>query len=262
MSEYDGALLSYGGGVNTVAMLLRLVNEGWRGPIVFADTGGEHPETYCHLKMMEEWVQERGLAIERVSFATLTPEEVRDAARRASIGLGRVTASLEDYCLACHMVPLVGIRWCSVIFKRSVLHAWAATRGITTHMIGIGMDEPRRIRDLPDLLYPLNDWGWSRRDCMDYIRAQGIPMPRKSGCFYCPSQKRSEWRGLLELHPDLYARAEAMEGNASRNGHRATFDPSGKHTLADLRNAFEAQGESMFDDQDLGRAYEPCICGL
>jgi hypothetical protein len=97
---------------------------------------------------------------------------------------------------------------------------------------------------------------------MDYIKAQGIPMPRKSGCFYCPSQKRSEWRELLDLHPDLYERAVAMEANASRNGHRATLDPSGKRTLLEMKRDFEAQGDSMFSDDEAMRAYEPCICGL
>lgn len=33
-------LLSFGGGGNSVAMSIVLVEQGWRGPIVFADTGG------------------------------------------------------------------------------------------------------------------------------------------------------------------------------------------------------------------------------
>ena len=262
VTPYDGALLSYGAGVNTVAMLLRLVEEGWRGPIVFADTGGEHPETYCHMAMMDRWLDERCLAIERISFGTLTEAEVRDAPRRASIGRGKVATTLEQYCLTLHMVPILGIRRCSIIFKRSVIAAWAATRGLTVQMIGISSDEPRRIRDGPGLLYPLNDWGWSRRDCVDYIRKRHVPVPRKSGCFFCPSQRRSEWRELLEVHPDLYAMAEAMEVNASRNGHRATFSPDGRWSLADLRLGFETQGASMFKDQEVARVYEPCICGI
>lgn len=105
MTPYDGALLSYGAGVNTVAMLLRLVDEGWRGQIVFADTGGEHPETYCHMKLMDEWLVPYGLRIERVSFGTLTEAEVRDAPRRASIGRGKVATTLEQYCPPCAWSP-------------------------------------------------------------------------------------------------------------------------------------------------------------
>lgn len=264
VTPYDGALLSYGAGVNTVAMLLRLADEGWRGPIVFADTGGEQPETYCHMKVMDEWLEPHGLTIERVSFGTLTETERELARRNASIGHGRmsVMASLEGYCLARNILPLLVVRWCAVMFKRSVIDAWAVTHGIVTHMIGIASDEPNRVREDAGLLYPLNDWGWTRRDCIDYIRKRHVPVPRKSGCFFCPAQKRSEWRELLDVHPDLYARAEAMEVNASRNGHRATFSPDGKYSLADLRQGFETQGASMFEDQDVARVYSPCICGI
>jgi hypothetical protein len=35
----NSEVLSFGGGVNSVALAILLVNEGWRGHIVFADTG-------------------------------------------------------------------------------------------------------------------------------------------------------------------------------------------------------------------------------
>ncbi len=263
MTDYDGELLSYGGGVNTVAMLLRLVNEGWRGPIVFADTGGEHPETYCHLTMMEAWCAERGLTIERVSFATLTPEEGRDAARLAhwSAMWPDTPSTLEQNCLTRKIIPVLVARWCSVIFKRSVIDAWANSRKYTERLVGIGADETQRAHCIPGFSYPLVDWGWTRPECLRYIKAQGIPMPRKSGCFYCPSQKRSEWRELLDLHPDLYERAAAMERNAHRPGKRAILSNTNRWTLDELKDQFEAQTIMEFDEE-VPRVYEPCICHI
>lgn len=41
-----GEIVSFGAGVNSTALAILLVNEGWRGPIVFADPGAEWPETY------------------------------------------------------------------------------------------------------------------------------------------------------------------------------------------------------------------------
>ena len=38
-------MLSFGAGLNSVALAVLLANQGWNGPIVFADTGAEHPET-------------------------------------------------------------------------------------------------------------------------------------------------------------------------------------------------------------------------
>jgi len=160
------------------------------------------------------------------------------------------------------MVPMLTVRWCSTIFKQAIITAWAQSRGLVTHALGIGADESQRWRQADHLNYPLIDWGWSRRDCIDYIRGKVVPIPRKSGCFFCPSQKRSEWRELLDVHPDLYERASAMERNASRNGHRATLDVSGKYSLDMMRHQFESQGPSMFEDQDIPRIYEPCICHI
>jgi hypothetical protein len=265
MTYYDGALLSYGAGVNTVAMTLRLLDEGWRGPIVFADTGGEHPETYCHMAWMEEnIIQPAGATLERVSFATLTEAEREQARKNAAIGVGRLAqmTTLEGYCLARYILPLLAVRWCSVMFKWAVLHAWADSRVIPVHLIGIAADEAQRVRDDPALAYPLVDWGWTRRDCMEYIKSKGVPIPRKSGCFFCPAQRQSDWKELLDVHPDLYARAEAMEANATRNGHVATLDPTGKVSLSHLRQAFDAQGDGMFSDDEIPREYEPCICHI
>lgn len=62
--------------------------------------------------------------------------------------------------------------------------------------------------------YPLIEWGWSRTDCVRVLEAAGLPQPGKSSCFFCPSMKREEIMLLKEQHPDLYARAIAIEDNA------------------------------------------------
>ncbi len=264
MSEYQGALLSYGGGVNSCSMTLRLVNEGWRGPIVFADTGGERPETYCHIRYMDEWLQTRGLHIETISWATATPAML-EIAQKATHDKRLVVdkPTLEGYCLKHGIIPLLAVRWCSVSFKRELLEAYKQEHGFEYSLIGIGADESRRVRDDPKVRYPLVDWGWRRRDCLAYIVAQGVPIPPKSSCFFCPSAKLSERRQLWFDHPDLYERASALERNASRNCQkRVTLDPQGRWTLDQLRERFEAEMPMEgFDEPDL-RAYEPCICGL
>jgi len=49
--------ISFGGGVNSVAMTVLMVNEGWRGPVVMADTGCEWPETDAYVERFGMWVQ-------------------------------------------------------------------------------------------------------------------------------------------------------------------------------------------------------------
>lgn len=60
--------------------------------------------------------------------------------------------------------------------------------------------------------YPLiEEWYWSRNDCIRAIKSAGLPQPGKSSCFFCPSMKRQEVEALKEQYPGLYRRAIAIE---------------------------------------------------
>lgn len=66
--------------------------------------------------------------------------------------------------------------------------------------------------------YPLiEDWHWSRDDCIRVIEEENLPLPGKSSCFFCPSMKGHEIEALKRQHPDLYQRAIAIEENAMPN---------------------------------------------
>ena len=53
-------MISFGAGVNSAAMTIMLVEQGWRGPIVMADTLAEWPETYCWMRTFEDqWLKPR-----------------------------------------------------------------------------------------------------------------------------------------------------------------------------------------------------------
>ena len=55
-------MVSYGGGVNSTALLIGLHQH--RIPvdlILFADTGAEHPHTYAYLDIMDRWLKGHGM---------------------------------------------------------------------------------------------------------------------------------------------------------------------------------------------------------
>lgn len=58
---------------------------------------------------------------------------------------------------------------------------------------------------------PLRDWGWDRDACIARIRAEGLPIPVKSSCFFCAAMKPHEVRtlpaGYLRLIVLIEARA-------------------------------------------------------
>jgi hypothetical protein len=211
-------ICSYGGGTNSTAMLIELRERGEAlDAVVFADTGGEKPETYDYLKTIDDWLHSNGMP--RLTI-------VRKVKRDGSI------QTLEQNCLESKMLPSLayGFKSCSQKFKIAPQDKWAnnnpAVRAVwdrgerVTKLIGYDMDERHRWenKDWSDAKYiyraPLVEWNMGRDECVDTIRRAGLPLPGKSSCFFCPASKKPEIVQLYKKHPDLVARAIAMENNA------------------------------------------------
>lgn len=254
-------MISFGGGVNSTAMTILLVEQGWRGPIVFADVGDdlqpcEHPETLCYLNYFErEYLRPHGLELTR-----LRPGSEYHRNKKAAHGL-------YTYCLEAGVVPLTAVRWCSIEWKRNPLENWRLAHDIPVVCIGIAADEARRVRESPEHRYPLVDDGINRAGCVRVIEQAGLEVPRKSGCWFCPNQRLNKWRRLLIDHPELYAKAEELEENAERavlargritRTAPVSLDPHGM-TLRDKRTRRAWDGQLEMDLPGMAR---PCICGL
>jgi 3'-phosphoadenosine 5'-phosphosulfate sulfotransferase (PAPS reductase)/FAD synthetase len=57
--QKEPLVVSFGAGVNSTAMLIEMRRRGMRPDLVlFADTGGEKPETYEHLEKMNRWCKD------------------------------------------------------------------------------------------------------------------------------------------------------------------------------------------------------------
>ncbi len=246
MSNY----LSFGAGVNSSALAILLVNEGWRGEIVFADTGCEWPDTYCWMDLFEQtWLMPRGLHVTRLKGL---PWQTR----RGGIGL-------LEYCEQAYVIPLAAMRWCTMEWKIEAMKRWVGSNGLTfaDGLVGIAADEAHR---QPQAHRPLVDRFVGRKECVHIIEAEGLLVPRKSGCFICPFQRDSQWRELWERYPELFKRAERLEESIRRSSagrFRASLDPTGKSTLRDRELRYRGQVVMDFDGEDL-RAYQPCMCGL
>lgn len=218
-------VVGYGGGTNSTAMLIGMHYHGIRPDrILFADTGCEQPHTYAYLPVMEGWLKAHG-------FPEITRLRYTDQ--------NGMIQTLEEECLRTASLPSIayGYKKCSLKYKVGVQDKFCnndpicqkiwAQGGKVTKYIGYDAGEERRrthaiVYDIVDKkytsVYPLiDDWDWSREDCIRVIEQEGLPLPGKSSCFFCPSMKKQEIRTLYHQHRDLYERAIAIEKNAQPN---------------------------------------------
>jgi 3'-phosphoadenosine 5'-phosphosulfate sulfotransferase (PAPS reductase)/FAD synthetase len=220
-------------GVNSTAATVEMVRRG--EPItvsIFGDTGGEKYETYAFFRIFNKWLKSNGY-----------PPVVR-VQRTNEHG---TAITLEQECHRTQDLPSIvfGGKTCSDKFKiqpsqkfmnhyAPAVEAWKRGEKVVK-IIGYHRGEQSRadnaLNSLAnprteaaerearkyELRFPLIEWGWDHEECVDAIRAAGLPIPPKSACFFCPSTKKPEIVQLRRKHPDLYERAIAMEERAKPN---------------------------------------------
>ena len=224
-------VVSFGGGVNSSAMLIGMHERGITpDAILFSDTGGEKPATYQHIEDMRGWCQSVGM-----------PE----------IKTVRNKITLEAACLSNEALPskAFGFGTCSARFKLEPQwkHATAEGWASPVWLVGIHAGETRRAQRTENtrgdqIRYPLIEWGWQQDDCRQAIERAGLSVPVKSACFFCPAMRKSEVIQLSEQHPDLFARAVEMEQNAIEAGNLETVKGLGRNwTWKNLVEADRAQ---------------------
>lgn len=244
-------VVAYGGGVNSTAMLVEMHRRGIRPALIlFADTGGERPETYEAVHNVSAWCVEHGFpAVEIIRYVSKM-HGLRD---------------LEAQCLADKSLPSIafGFKTCSLKYKGEPCDkrtkGWLKENGYhkATKAIGYDAGEERRakqfISDFQENWYPLIEWGIHREECEAICVQAGLPTA-KSSCFFCPSMKKHEILDLKKNHPDLLARALAMEANAELTSIKGL---GRNFSWADFVKADEAQMR-MFEDQSTPEI--PCGC--
>ena len=207
MSDKPLTVLSYGGGRQTAGMLAMVALGELPRPdmVLFADTGGEKPETYEHIR---HWAEPLAGKLGIPFVAT------RHTVRNKPV-------ALYDYCWRYRWLPQPWQRMCTRKFKVEAIKRVVRPyrdRGPIEMWLGISIEEAKRAR--PSRVkwivnrHPLVDRGLSVHDCLDALRRAGGPEPVKSACFFCSFQKQHNWRQLATQHPDLFERAVALEERA------------------------------------------------
>lgn len=116
-------------------------------------------------------------------------------------------------------------RDCTYDFKLMVIAKWLKENGATPEnpalsAIGYSLDEWSRLRKkskIPHqaLIYPLYEMGIARHNCIKIIEDEGLPIPEKSSCWFCPNTSHSEWVQMSLENPQLFNAACALETQLS-----------------------------------------------
>ena len=229
-------ILGLSGGKDSAALAIYLKDQGRDDRIeyFFCDTGAELREVYDYLDRLEDYLAK---PIERLS-----------SGRDFDHHLKRFNGFL----------PAPHARWCTRVMKLEPLEAFVGDDPCVSY-IGIRADEQRQgyISHKPNIkaAYPFIDDGIVRTDVFRILEESvGIPEYYKwrsrSGCYFCFFQRRDEWIGLAENHPDLFEQAKQYEKVDAATGKRFTW-VSGMT----LDNVVE-QSVGHGDQEQAGRADE------
>jgi hypothetical protein len=209
------SILAYGGGVNSTAMIVGMIERGERADaVVFADTGGELPEVYTYIETISTF-----LAAHQWPALTVVRRAHNDA------------ETLEANCLRFGKLPSIayGFKTCSTEWKKRPSERWARTWPLAVDawargekvvkLLGYDADEPHRFTRIRQegpyrIECPLIAWDWGRAECVEAVARAGLPAAPKSSCFFCPSRRPANVIALAGSHPDHFARARAIENGA------------------------------------------------
>lgn len=204
-------VLGISGGKDSAALAVYMRDRVPEMEYVFCDTDKELAETYEFLDKLQ---------------AVLGKPIVRLNAER---GFDHWLEVYGGY------LPSSRMRWCTRMLKIRPFEEYVGDEQVLSY-IGIRADEDRDgyISSKPNIkpVYPFKEDGIREADVFRILQDAGIGAPgyyewrTRSGCYFCFFQRKAEWVGLKERHPDLFAKAKAYEKIDPVTGVRYTWNQS------------------------------------
>jgi hypothetical protein len=201
-------VISYGGGVQSTALVIMAMRRQWQvDEIVHVDLlDAESPRTREYVEYFRNWLRDEygreitviesdlyGDMLARPGF-TPVPWRARDGS-------------------------FILRRQCTREYKVAPIQRYLTERypqGRISLMLGISVDEYHRMRDSSnrriDHIYPLVDERLTRWHCRQIIEQEELILPWRSSCWFCPYRSAgSQWE-LVSQYPRLKEMAQALEG--------------------------------------------------
>lgn len=193
-------VLGISGGKDSAALAVFMRDHVADMHYYFCDTGEELTETYDYLAILETYL---GKTITR-----LNPDRPFD----------HYLKIYNNY------LPSPNMRWCTAQLKLKPFEAWLDREfgdSPIKSYVAIRADEDRdgyiSHKDNIEAIYPFKAAGIGKEDVFRILEDAGVGLPKyyewrtRSGCYFCFFQRKAEWAGLKERHPDLYEKAKTYE---------------------------------------------------
>ena len=217
-------ILMLSGGKDSTALAIYMRDRVPEMEYVFCDTDKELPETYEYLTKLEYFL---GRKIERL---------------RDDRGFDHWLQVYGGY------LPSSNMRWCTRMLKIKPFEKYVGDDEVMMY-VGIRADEDRAayVSTKPNIktVMPFKDDGLTINDVQRVLEESGIGLPSyydwrtRSGCYFCFFQRRAEWVGLMERHPDLFDLAKRYEKIDEQSGNRYSWNQ--RESLAELSDPARVQ---------------------
>lgn len=248
-------VVSFSGGKDSTAMLLRMLEEGYPVDIVlYCDTGLEFPEMEDHIRKVEEYIDRKITVLKSEKDFMYWATKHERAIRSEKIPGVKPGDIISGY-----GYPSVFSRWCTKELKTNVIARYLRKLRQTYEVIeyvGIAYDESKRQRDK---VYPLITWKMTEADCLQYCYDRGFDWGglyqiwNRVSCWCCPLQSPTELRKLKENRPELWLKLKEMDQVISSGDKRLDKKLNFQLTrsLTDIERRFEVEDEFIAQGKKL-----------
>lgn len=213
-------VLSFGGGVQTITLATMSALGDFERPdcMIFADTGWEPKKTYEYIEQYKKWLKPYGMELITRSKGNIRSDALTGA-RFASMPVFTVSPEgkkgmLMRQCTNEYKVQVVQ----KAIREQLGLKKFQRAKEKVEVWLGISCDEasrakPSQIKWITNR-HPLLELGYWRdnttkdmfkeKNCIDYLKSKGVPVPPKSACIGCPYHSDTFWKALKKNSPEEF----------------------------------------------------------
>lgn len=203
MGDVTRHICGISGGKDSSALAVYLRDSVPEMEYFFCDTGAELPETYEYLTRLE--------VILGKPIARLNAQRGFDHWFEVFRGT----------------LPSPQMRWCTKVMKIKPIEAWIGETSAISY-VAIRVDESSRkgyVSTKPNIKtkFPFVEDNIDQDGVMRILNDAGVGVPAyyewrtRSGCYFCFYQRKAEWVGLADRHPELFDRAVAIERKVLRD---------------------------------------------